>query len=395
MPDGKVKVTVNLMNLTIEPRKERRKKGEHGKRHRELALFNSKLRCFEQTGAFGRSTFRQAPKDFRDEHVRWVWATGHNCVARRMDASENLLIEPITTETWPCYRQRRMVPNADAQLEPPFAELAGPNYLTALRRVAAAMDDFEADWRQQLAAWSDPTTKQACTDALKAFHDRDVAGFALGIRCLQDDKRLAAAFRAANEAFARSGAARKNPITHWRLFQVVYQVIQLAGLRARESDDPILAAELDRVDVLWFPTGGGKTEAYLGLIICLLFYDRLRGKVRGVSAILRFPLAGRRAWSSCNASSMCCGSPNVTAANCSRRTSPSTTAITTANGRVPAGLLGRARQQPQQPRGPSPPRRRWPSAPPTGRTSSPTTPSARRTRASSRAARTRPATAAT
>ena len=289
MPDGKVKVTVNLMNLTIEPRKERRKKGEHGKRHRELALFNSKLRCFEQTGAFGRSTFRQAPEDFRYEHVRWVWATGHNCVARRMDASEHP-DEPITTETWPCYRQRRMVPNADAQLQLSFAELAGPNYLTALRRVAAAMDDFEADWRQQLAAWSDPTTKQACTDALKAFHDRDVAGFALGIRCLQDDKRLAAAFRAANEAFARSGAARKNPITHWRLFQVVYQVIQLAGLRARESDDPILAAELDRVDVLWFPTGGGKTEAYLGLIICLLFYDRLRGKVRGVSAILRFPL---------------------------------------------------------------------------------------------------------
>ena len=62
-------------------------------------------------------------------------------------------------------------------------------------------------------------------------------------------------------------ASAAAPITTWRLFQVVYQVIQLAALRAREADDPELLAELDTVDVLWFPTGGGKTEAYLGLII--------------------------------------------------------------------------------------------------------------------------------
>ena len=48
--------------------------------------------------------------------------------------------------------------------------------------------------------------------------------------------------------------------------------------------------ELDHVDVLWFPAGGGKTEAYLGLIIAALFYDRLRGKHAGVTSWLRFPL---------------------------------------------------------------------------------------------------------
>lgn len=289
MPDGTVKVSANLLNRTIEPRKERRKKGEHGRRHRELGLFNCRLRAFEHSGSFQRSGFQQAPEDFRYNHLRWVWATGHNCVARRMDAFEHPG-KPITTETWPLYRQRRMVPNPDSQLQLEFAELAGPDMLTALRRVAAAMDDFEAAWRRELAAWSDPTTKSACQDALDQFRMLDVSGFQRGIRCLQDDDRLAAAFRAANEVFRRSGAARKTPITTWRLFQVVYQVVQLAGLRAREANDPILDAELDRVDVLWFPTGGGKTEAYLGLIICLLYYDRLRRKDRGVSAVLRFPL---------------------------------------------------------------------------------------------------------
>ncbi|MFL6143198.1 MAG: helicase-related protein [Labedaea sp.] len=289
MPDDTLKVSATLLNLTVEPRRERRKAGEHGRRHRELALFNASLRAYEHTGTFVPTTFRQAPEDFRYAHLRSVWGTGQNCVARRIDQGEDPA-QPLTTETWPMYRQPRMVPNPDPDLQLSFAELAGPDFMKALRRVAGAMDDFEAAWRRELAKWPDPNTKVACENALKDFHARDVLGFARGLRCLADDDRLAAAFRAANETFARSGAARKTPITTWRLFQVVYQVIQLAALRAREVDTPELLVELDRVDVLWFPTGGGKTEAYLGLIIMLLFYDRLRGKDRGVSAILRFPL---------------------------------------------------------------------------------------------------------
>lgn len=289
MPDDTLKVSATLLNLTLEPRRERRKAGEHGRRHRELALFNASLRAYEHTGSFVPTTFRQAPEDFRYAHLRSVWGAGQNCVARRMEPGEDPA-QPLTTETWPMYRQRRMVPNPDPDLQLSFAELAGPDYMKALRRIAGAMDDFEAAWRRELVAWPDATTKAACEAALKDFHDRDVAGFQRGMRCLADDDRLAAAFRAANETFARAGQARKTPITTWRLFQVVYQVIQLAALRAREVNDPELLAELDRVDVLWFPTGGGKTEAYLGLIIMLLFYDRLRSKDRGVSAILRFPL---------------------------------------------------------------------------------------------------------
>jgi hypothetical protein len=49
---------------------------------------------------------------------------------------------------------------------------------------------------------------------------------------------------------------------------------------------------LDRsiVDIIYFPTGGGKTEAYLGVIVFHCFFDRLRGKAAGVTTWTRFPL---------------------------------------------------------------------------------------------------------
>jgi hypothetical protein len=74
------------------------------------------------------------------------------------------------------------------------------------------------------------------------------------------------------------------------LFQLVYIVSHLPSLAARERDDAEMRRELDHADVLWFPAGGGKTEAYLGLIITAMFYDRFRGKNAGVTSWLRFPL---------------------------------------------------------------------------------------------------------
>src|SRR5207247_414455 len=105
------------------------------------------------------------------------------------------------------------------------------------------------------------------------------------------------AFRLMNRTFGRLAGASGGKVKAWRLFQLGFIVSQLPSLAVRE-----LSAEssgeyaqrlrdgLAAVGVLWFPTGGGKTEAYLGLISVALLYDRLRGKTRGVTAWMRFPL---------------------------------------------------------------------------------------------------------
>lgn len=304
---GRLRVQATLRNDTqVKLRSQQRTKKGQRKREddeeakkrelpRDMELFDTRLRVFQGEGAFKRLEFRRAPKDFRYAELRHVWAVGRNCHGRRMDPEQDgdeAAGEPLTTEHWPVYVQRRMEPRTELSKQPlqlHFSELANEaTCMQALGRISAAMKTFEGQWEQQLAAWEDPDSKIECEKALEAFR-ADMASFERGVACLNRDPKLAAAFRAANHVFHKIGQERA--MTSWRLFQVVYVVIHLAALRAREArDDEDLLAELDTVDVLWFPTGGGKTEAYLGLIIAALFYDRLRGKQRGLTAMLRFPL---------------------------------------------------------------------------------------------------------
>ncbi len=72
---------------------------------------------------------------------------------------------------------------------------------------------------------------------------------------------------------------------YWRPFQIAFLLMSLKGLVEEDSFDR------DEVDLIWFPTGGGKTEAYLGVIAFLLFYKRLTGKSDdGITVLMRYTL---------------------------------------------------------------------------------------------------------
>jgi hypothetical protein len=77
----------------------------------------------------------------------------------------------------------------------------------------------------------------------------------------------------------------------WRAFQLAFILLNLDGIFKPEDD-----AEWDKrnnwVDLVWFPTGGGKTEAYLGLIALTIINRRKEHKERGggTAAIMRYTL---------------------------------------------------------------------------------------------------------
>lgn len=130
-----------------------------------------------------------------------------------------------------------------------------------------------------------------------------------GLKLLETNPNALTAFCWANEAMAdqrvHSIWAKENRASDirtdikdfwkernhtWRPFQLGFFLLNLVGVAEDESEDRAL------VDLLWFPTGGGKTEAYLGLAAFTLFYRRLDGDRdgmeagAGVSVIMRYTL---------------------------------------------------------------------------------------------------------
>lgn len=172
-------------------------------------------------------------------------------------------------------------------------------------------------------SWIDITERASLTpdiqndaqlrDAAKVNIDRCkecAARMRAGLSLLRHDAHVLSAFRFANRAMwdqrihslwaaanrkrgsvegAASDFDRPESRT-WRPFQMGFILLNLRGIADDESPDRRL------VDLLWFPTGGGKTEAYLGLSAFTLALRRLRGDRHGmhagagVSIIMRYTL---------------------------------------------------------------------------------------------------------
>ena len=142
---------------------------------------------------------------------------------------------------------------------------------------------------------------------------RTMARLEKGIRVLSTNDQAFEAFRFANRAMWMQRVhsiyalrrRRGQEVTieeidipehrSWRPFQLAFFLLAIPGLSdAHHYDRSEEAAAI--ADLLWFPTGGGKTEAYLGVAAFTMAIRRLQGPVggldgtRGVAVIMRYTL---------------------------------------------------------------------------------------------------------
>ncbi len=134
------------------------------------------------------------------------------------------------------------------------------------------------DQRMQGEGWSSEMRAQANRGAVE--FEEEARRLANGVGLLQTDELLLRSFRLMNEAMLISSRGRYDS---WRPFQVGFLLANLASVLGQSDETSV-------VDILWFATGGGKTETCLGLLIMAAFHDRLTGKISGITAWSRFPL---------------------------------------------------------------------------------------------------------
>jgi len=267
--DGSTKVAITLDNTAEEE--------ASGSDDIDNAVFEADVVVSSVGFAFAPIILERLRDDYR--HLGRIPAVGINCVA---EASGTEPHTRIRTRHAPLLRQPRLHPKPfEASLE----ELAS-DPLPHLERLGNQMRTQAGTLRREL-----DRRRTGLTPIGLGFFERDVRLFEEeterfweGVRVLREVPQALEAFKLTNRAFASSSKSFSN----WYRFQIVYLVCVIPDLVSYRF--PHYRHRRDRVDVIYFPTGGGKTETYLSAVVFQMFFDRLMGKRSGVSAITRFPL---------------------------------------------------------------------------------------------------------
>jgi hypothetical protein len=280
--DGRAIVTATLINVAEE---------DMQRRH-EIALFQSSLQIESMPGqpfeVVGRST--DAPsgdEDFETNELLYrnviEYAVGHG-VSTDWELCDHSVVM-LKTAWLPSQKVSSVSPSGHSRLvqlaesgESPFTGkfLADPSNGQEIRRrlelLAAEYEGWISDRNKELDALNlAPRNRQTADRHLRECASA-LARMRKGISLLSD--KALTAFCLANEAMDMQSrgkwrGADAKPLV-WRPFQIAFFLLTLPSLVTPSDSE-----EREKMDLLWFPTGGGKTEAYLALVAFAIFYRRL------------------------------------------------------------------------------------------------------------------------
>lgn len=198
----------------------------------------------------------------------------------------------IQTDNIPLYYQNRLRTKDQFNQFITFEKLI-EDPVGNLRKIHTEMiKDFTIREREyQVTQFVAPVAKKKFQKDLDTYK-QEIDRFEQGIKQIEFKDLVKKAFIYMNKTFATKLYGEHRSISGWRLFQIVFIVSLICEMIRSEykEDSTLLQADIEVANLLYFPTGGGKTEAFLGCCVFDMFFDRLRGKDHGITALLKYPL---------------------------------------------------------------------------------------------------------
>jgi hypothetical protein len=228
---------------------------------------------------------------------------GHTCSADWIEEAGK--IKSVRTRWLPEVVVKKSVETGDTVFnrltENPGASPLNTKWLSEadLETLVSGLNELPALYAEWIRSQEQLAADLSETQRATAIRHLDVCSEAqtriqAGIDLIESDPHARAAFQWANRAIwlqnRWKGQKKGRPDSDlvWRPFQLAFVLLCLCS--SSNGKDP----HRDTMDLLWFPTGGGKTEAYLLLTAYVIFLRRLRaaGNVSGagVTTFMRYTL---------------------------------------------------------------------------------------------------------
>ncbi|MEZ5027542.1 MAG: helicase-related protein [Ferruginibacter sp.] len=246
-----------------------------------------------------------------------TFAVGHGCSPSWNDNDIDFT-DSIKTEAIPAYEIKPIVPNELKSVELKMFDLSDLSGKDITSNLVKLNSEYETWINEQEKIANDELKDELLDTALRHIESCRLCLKRMkdGVEVLKSNEKVNRAFKLMNHAMllqqlhysieTRNWILDKGNITGlkdavipnindsstwklglgaWRPFQLAFILMNLNAMLDSSHGDR------EMVDLIWFPTGGGKTEAYLGLSAFTIFLKRLKDKNdSGTTVLMRYTL---------------------------------------------------------------------------------------------------------